>query len=110
MFKFLRKPTINEFIDHSIDEAERNALLHEAMAEQHDAMATMYRGRIERLKAQLEGRQPRAKITLSEIVAASRRPSTTRVLPEAEAAAPAADVSFEDIPIVANLRHRSPAN
>lgn len=34
-------------------EAERHAIEHEAAAEHHDALATMYRGRVARLKEAL---------------------------------------------------------
>ena len=37
-----------------LEEAERLLLEHEAAAEHHDALATMYRGRIDRLRAGID--------------------------------------------------------
>lgn len=43
-------PTTEKIRAKQIDEAERLALEHEAAAEYSDAMATMYRGRVQRLR------------------------------------------------------------
>ena len=49
------KTTVADIIKIDILHAEREAHDHEKAAEHHDALATMYRGRVERLKADLGG-------------------------------------------------------
>lgn len=44
-------PALGKIIDEQLYEARRLALEHEAAAEHHDALAMMYRARIDRLVA-----------------------------------------------------------
>jgi len=46
-----KQPTAEQIRQVQLEQAERMALEHESAAEHHDALATMYRGRIERLRA-----------------------------------------------------------
>ena len=49
-----RKLTLADIIKQDIAAAEVLAHDHEKAAEHHDALATMYRGRVERLKADMD--------------------------------------------------------
>lgn len=48
-----RIPTARKIAMRQLEDAERAALEHEAAAEHHDALATMYSGRAERLRVYL---------------------------------------------------------
>lgn len=49
-----RIPAAQKIAQRQLEEAERLLLEHEAAAEHHDALATMYRGRIERLRERID--------------------------------------------------------
>ena len=55
MINIFRTPNAAMIAQRQLEEAERLALEHEAAAEHHDALATMYRGRADRLRAYLAG-------------------------------------------------------
>ncbi len=46
-----KMPSAEDIRKKQLEEAERASLEHEAAAEHHDALATMYRGRVERLRS-----------------------------------------------------------
>ena len=51
--KFFTPVSAAEVVTTQLYEAERLALEHEASAEHHDALAIMYRSRVERLRAEV---------------------------------------------------------
>ena len=51
LLNLFRAPSAEEIHTDQLEDARRLALEHEAAAEHHDALATMYRGRIQRLEA-----------------------------------------------------------
>lgn len=61
-----RIPTARKIAMRQLEDAERAALEHEAAAEHHDALATMYRGRVERLRVYLASGQAAAQLVAVE--------------------------------------------
>lgn len=61
-----RIPAARKIAMRHLEDAERHALEHEAAAEHHDALATMYRGRVERLRAYLASGQAAAQLVAVE--------------------------------------------
>lgn len=53
-----RQPSVERLLQQQLDDAKRNAVMHEAAAEHHEALALMYRSRAERLGAQIQTKQP----------------------------------------------------
>lgn len=55
MFKFMNRfrETADDIRQQKLFEAEREAVEHELASEHHEALAMMYRGRVERLRAEL---------------------------------------------------------
>jgi hypothetical protein len=55
MFKFMNRfrETAADIMAQQLFEAQREAVAHEAAAEHHEALAMMYRGRVERLQREM---------------------------------------------------------
>ena len=53
MFKIFKRITVRDILVRQLEEARVGALEAEAAAERYDSLATMYRGRIERICHQL---------------------------------------------------------
>lgn len=70
--EWFKKEPVALVVQDMIYEAERLALQHHAAGEHHLALATMYKARVARLKAQIP--QPPADLSMDEIAkAVSRR-------------------------------------
>lgn len=52
-----RRQTVEDMLNEQLEDARRNAALHEAAAEHHDALALMYHTRVERITAQIACRK-----------------------------------------------------